>query len=220
MSPLSSWERVRVRAAVDGRNGVGWLHPTYHRARLTAVRLNKRTTYVRWYWIDRFLEFESGRYAKAIKNISLAEDHLHDHFSNYPMLPNSLVIEGMAQTGGLLVCEHSKFTEKVVLAKIPKIVFHGEAVPGDTLTYTTTVEYIRTEGAMVTATAYKGEALYAEGEIVFAHLNDSRLGSLFDPETFLRMMRLLGAFDVGHAADGSPLVPPEQLVKAAEGAKG
>ena len=35
---------------------------------------------MRWYWIDRFIEFESGRYAKAIKNISLAEDHLHDHF--------------------------------------------------------------------------------------------------------------------------------------------
>jgi 3-hydroxyacyl-[acyl-carrier-protein] dehydratase len=174
---------------------------------------------VRWYWIDRFLEFESGRFAKAVKNVSLAEDYLHDHFPYYPMLPHSLVIEGMAQTGGLLVCEHSQFTEKVVLAKIPKIVFYGEAVPGDTLIYTTTVEYIRNEGAMVTAKSYKGEELFAEGEIVFAHLNDARLGSLFDPETFLRMMRLLGAFDVGRAADGSPLVPPERLLKAAEGAK-
>ena len=64
---------------------------------------------MRWYWIDRFVEFESGRYAKAIKNISLAEDHLHDHFPYYPMIPNSLVIEGMAQTGGLLVCEHNQF---------------------------------------------------------------------------------------------------------------
>jgi hypothetical protein len=40
------------------------------------------------------------------------------------------------------------------------------------------------------------------------------LGSLFDPETFLRMMRLLGAYDVGHAADGSPLRPPKRLVEA------
>jgi 3-hydroxyacyl-[acyl-carrier-protein] dehydratase len=174
---------------------------------------------VRWYWIDRFLEFESGRYAKAVKNVSLAEDYLHDHFPFYPMLPNSLVIEGLAQTGGLLVCEHNQFTEKVVLAKIPKIIFYGEAVPGDTLIYTTTVEYIREGGAMVTAKAHKGDALYAEGEIVFAHLNDTRLGSLFDPETFLRMMRLLGAFDVGHAADGSQLAPPARLVQAAEGEK-
>jgi 3-hydroxyacyl-[acyl-carrier-protein] dehydratase len=172
---------------------------------------------MRWYWIDRFIEFESGRYAKAVKNISLAEDHVHDHFPYYPMIPNSLVIEGMAQTGGLLVCEHNQFNEKVVLAKIPKAVFHFAATPGETLVYTATVDYIREEGAMVTATSHKGDLLHAEAEIVFAHLNDPRLVSLFDPDTFLRMMRLLGAFDVGHAADGSPLVPPLRLVEAAEG---
>ncbi len=35
---------------------------------------------MRWYWIDRFIEFESGKRAKAVKNVSLAEEHLHDHF--------------------------------------------------------------------------------------------------------------------------------------------
>ena len=175
---------------------------------------------MRWYWIDRFLEFESARYAKAIKNISLAEEHLHDHFTNYPMIPNSLVMEGLAQTGGLLVYEHGQFAEKVILAKIPKAEFFCEAVPGDTLTYTTTIEYIKQEGAMVSATSHKGDELHAEAEIVFAHLNDSRTDSLFDPTVFLRMMRLLGAFDVGHAADGSPLLPPPRLLEAIESAEG
>ena len=171
---------------------------------------------MRWYWIDRFTEFESGRYAKAIKNISLAEDHLHDHCPSYPVIPNSLVIEGLAQTGGLLVCEYNQFAEKVVLAKVAKAEFYCEALPGDTLTYTTVIEYVKAEGAMITGTSYKGDVLHAEAEIVFAHLNDSRLGSLFDPETFLRMMRLLRAFDVGHAADGSRLVPPARLLIATE----
>jgi 3-hydroxyacyl-[acyl-carrier-protein] dehydratase len=174
---------------------------------------------MRWYWIDRFIEFESGRYAKAVKCISLAEEHLHDHFSFYPMIPNSLVIEGMAQTGGLLVSEHNQFSEKVVLAKIPKARFYCDAVPGDTLIYTTTIEYIKDEGAMVSATSYKGDILHAEAEIVFAHLNDPRLGTLFEPETFLRMMRMLGAFDVGHAADGSRLVPPPRLLNAVKSAQ-
>ncbi len=169
---------------------------------------------MRWYWIDRFLEFESGSRAKAVKNISLAEDHMHDHFPNYPMIPNSLVIEGMAQTGGLLVCEHKHFVEKVILAKIPKVRFYSEAVPGDSLTYTTTIEYMSDQGAMVSAVSHKGKELHAEAEIVFAHLNDPRLGPLFDPASFLRMMRLLGAYDVGHAADGSPLKPPPRLLKA------
>jgi 3-hydroxyacyl-[acyl-carrier-protein] dehydratase len=169
---------------------------------------------MRWYWIDRFIEFESGRYAKAIKCISLAEDHLHDHFSYYPMIPNSLVIEGMAQTGGLLVSEYSQFTEKVVLAKLPKARFYCDAVPGDTLTYTASIEYIRNEGAVVSATSHKGDILHAEVEFFFAHLNDQRVGSLFDPESFLRMMRILGAFEVGHAADGSQLTPPKKLLDA------
>ena len=168
---------------------------------------------MRWYWIDRFLAFESGRYATAIKNISLAEEHLHDHFTNYPMIPNSLVIEGLAQTGGLLVCEYNQFTEKVILARIPKAKFYCEAIPGDTLTYTATVEYIKEDGARISATSHKGDTLHAEVEIMFAHLNNSRLGTLFAPETFLRMMCLLGAFEVGHAADGSPLVPPPQLLE-------
>ena len=169
---------------------------------------------MRWYWIDRFLEFESGRFAKAVKNISLAEEHLHDHFPYHPIIPNSLVIEGMAQTGGLLVCEHGHFTEKVILAKIPKAQFYCEAGPGDTLTYSTTLEFINHGGAMVSATSYKGDRLHAEMEIVFAHLNDPRLDALFDPETFLRMMRMLGAFEVGHAADGSRLVPPPGLLRS------
>lgn len=173
---------------------------------------------MRWYWIDRFVEFESGKFAKAIKNVSLAEDHIHDHFPYYPMIPNALVIEGMAQTGGLLVCEHGHFRRKVVLAKVPKAVFHCEALPGDTLIYTAKIEYVRDEGSMVSTTSYKGDQLHAEAEIVFAHLNDDRLGSLFDPATFLRMMRLLGAFDVGVAADGSRLKPPAHLIESVQDA--
>lgn len=167
---------------------------------------------MRWYWIDRFIEFESGRYAKAIKNISLAEEHLHDHFPGYPVMPNSLIIEGMAQTGGLLLCEEGGFRRKVVLAKVPKVVFHCMAMPGDTLVYTATVESIRDDGAMVTATSHRGATLQAEIEIFFAHLNGGHQDkTLIEPRDFLRMMRLLKAYDVGRSADGSPLVEPPEL---------
>ncbi|MFZ5829594.1 MAG: 3-hydroxyacyl-ACP dehydratase FabZ family protein [Planctomycetota bacterium] len=163
---------------------------------------------MRWYWIDRFIEFHSGRYAKAVKNVSLAEEYLHDHFPYFPVLPASLVIEGLAQTGGLLVCEYNQFAEKVVLAKVPKASFHCEVTPGDTLIYTTVIESISPEGAKVCATSHKGDELHAEVEIVFAHLNDPKIGSLFDPESFLHMMRAFGAYRIGRAADGSPLRPP------------
>lgn len=164
---------------------------------------------MRWIWIDRFLEFDSGRRAVAIKNVSLAEDHLHDHFPGCPIMPNSLVVEGLAQTGGLLVGETSRFEQKVILAKIPKMTFHFPALPGDTLRYTTTIEYIQPAGAMVKAAAHVGDRLQAEGEIVFAHLDDShRARTLFEPKNFVFTMKLLGVFDVGRGADGGLLVEP------------
>lgn len=164
---------------------------------------------MRWYWIDRFIEFESGRRAKAVKNVTLAEDHLHDHFPGYPTMPNSLVIEGMAQTGGLLVCESTGFQEKVVLAKIARARFYDCARPGDTLIYTAIADDIRKDGAVVTATSHKQDRLQAEMSIFFAHLaDDYDEKTLFERQDMLKMMRILRAYDVGRAPDGSPLREP------------
>jgi 3-hydroxyacyl-[acyl-carrier-protein] dehydratase len=174
---------------------------------------------MRWFWIDRFTEFESGRQATAIKNVSLAEEHLHDHFPGAPLMPNSLIIEGMAQTGGLLVAEHSGFVERVVLAKLAKAKFHFAAVPGDTLTYQATIDDIHKDGAIVSTTSHVGSRLQAEAQIFFAHLSEEAAGkSLFDPASFLAMLRLLGIFDVGRDAQGRPLEVPAALMLAEQGA--
>ena len=58
---------------------------------------------MRWTWIDRFAAFESGKSAIAVKNLSLAEDHFADHFPGFPVMPAPLILEGLAQTGGILV---------------------------------------------------------------------------------------------------------------------
>lgn len=169
---------------------------------------------MRWIWIDRFLEFESARRAVAIKNVTLAEDHLHDHFPGYPVMPNSLIVEGLAQTGGLLVGEANQFEKKVILAKIPKAVFHFLVLPGDCLRYTATLEYLRDDGAMVTATSHVGDRLQAEMEIVFAHLSDEgRVKTLFEPKNFVFTMKLLGVFDVGRGSDGGKLHEPASLAR-------
>ena len=166
---------------------------------------------MRWFWIDRFIEFESGRRAKAVKNISLAEDHLHDHCPGYPLMPNSLVIEGVAQTAGLLICESTGFQEKVVLAKLSKAKFYGDARPGDSLIYTAVIDDIRKDGAMVTGTSHKNNELHAEMHIFFAHLDDAyRDKHLFEPGDLLKMMRNLRAYDIGVGPDGAPLREPEE----------
>ena len=89
---------------------------------------------MRWFWIDRFVEFERGKRAVAIKNVSIAEEHLHSQANSWPSMPHSLIIEGMAQTGGILVGEYGHFEERVVLAKVGKAEFAFPVFPGDTLT--------------------------------------------------------------------------------------
>lgn len=93
--------------------------------------------------------------------------------------------------------------------------FFGSALPGDVLTYTAEVEYIKKDGAMVTGTVHRDGVLFAKMELVFAHLStghEDRI--LFEPTTFLKMMRMLGAFEIGHAADGGPLVEPARLLES------
>ena len=90
---------------------------------------------MRWIWIDRFVDFQSGKSARAVKNLSLAEDHFRDHFPGYPVMPAALILEGLAQTGGILVGEVNNFQEKVVLAKVPRAVFHREMLAGEQLIY-------------------------------------------------------------------------------------
>lgn len=159
---------------------------------------------MRWIWIDRFVEFQSGVSAKAIKNVTLAEEHLHDHFPGFPVMPASLITEGLAQTGGLLLGEASQFRHIVVLAKIPKITFHGWACPGDTLIYSATLLDAREDGGIVDCKAHVGERLVADAEIVFAHLGPTGPNTI-DQKNFVFTMKLLGVFDVGKAGTGAAI---------------
>jgi 3-hydroxyacyl-[acyl-carrier-protein] dehydratase len=150
---------------------------------------------MRWIWIDRFESFESGKAARAIKNLSLAEDHFADHFPGYPVMPASLIIEGLAQTGGILVGEVNEFKEKVVLAKVPKAVFHREAFAGQTLIYEAEILHLRPEGAAVAGRALVDGHLVADVEIFFAHLDQNRSQQLFGEHNFVfgsEMRYLLG----------------------------
>ncbi|MEE9295043.1 MAG: 3-hydroxyacyl-ACP dehydratase FabZ family protein [Phycisphaerae bacterium] len=97
---------------------------------------------MRWIWIDRFTEFVSGSHGTALKNVTLGEDYLSGHFPGYPVLPPTLMIEGMAQTAGILVGEARGFADNVILAKIREARFSDYAVPGDQLLYHARIESI------------------------------------------------------------------------------
>jgi 3-hydroxyacyl-[acyl-carrier-protein] dehydratase len=150
---------------------------------------------MRWLWIDRFTEFTSKRSATAIKNLSRAEDLFRDHFPGYPVMPGSLLLEGLAQTGGILVGEANDFKEKVVLAKISNARFHREVLAGAQVTFGVELIDLRPEGATIQGKVTQGTELVAEAEIMFAHLDQARSNQLFGDQNFVfsgELKKLLG----------------------------
>lgn len=140
---------------------------------------------MRWIWFDRFEEFVPGERAVSVKNVTLAEDHLHDHFPGFPIQPTSLMIEGMAQTAGILVGHARDFTEKVILAKIKRAVFHELVRPGDQIRFHAKIEQI-TEAAAVTSGQIRcGENLIGEIDLVFSHIDQNLSGQEFPEENFV-----------------------------------
>jgi 3-hydroxyacyl-[acyl-carrier-protein] dehydratase len=165
------------------------------------------TSKMRWIWIDRFLEFHPGKSARALKNLSLAEDYFADHVPGYPIMPAALILEGLAQTAGILVGEANDFREKVVLAKVPWARFPREATAGDQLIYDVELLHLRPEGAAVQGRASVNGEIVAETEIFFAHLDQSRSQQLFGDHNFVfsgELKHLLGLAKVmANRAEGA-----------------
>ena len=140
---------------------------------------------MRWIWIDKFVEFNSGRNAAAIKNVTLAEEHLHDHFPGFPIMPECLMIEAMAQTAGILVGEAQKFQEKVILAKIKKAVFFDFVKPGDTIRLEAKIDSIAPEAASTSGKITRSEKMIAEIDLMFSHIDQNLAGKQFPKENFV-----------------------------------
>ena len=140
---------------------------------------------MRWIWIDKFVEFTPKTSATALKNVSLAEEHLHDLYPAFPIVPHSLIIEGMAQTAGILVGEARNFAEKVILAKIGRATFHRLVRPGETILFHATIDQLSEVGASITGmVACAGEKV-AEIEMMFSHIDNNLAGKNFPEHNFV-----------------------------------
>ncbi len=175
---------------------------------------------MRWMWIDQIVDFEAESRMVAIKNVSLAEEHLHDHFAAdakhpdaQPIMPACFIVEGMAQTAGILVGSVHRFREKVILAKVQKAVLHREVSPGQTLRYTATLDRIDTAGAATTGTVEcRGHGPNDDSwqhigdiELMFSHIDQNIAGLKFPEENFVfsdnfrTILRAAGLEDLAEA---------------------
>lgn len=154
---------------------------------------------MRWLWIDRIVDYEPGKRLVAVKLVSLAEDHLHDHFPAdpdaglppMPIHPMSLIIEGMAQTAGILVGSVNEFREKVILAKVGKAEMSCDISPGQAIRYDATIERIDRSGASTTGTVSRRKAEARDWEpvgaidLMFSHIDQNFSGLAFPKANFV-----------------------------------
>ncbi len=117
--------------------------------------------------------------------MTLAEEHLHDLYPDFPVVPHSLIVEGMAQTAGILVGEARNFAEKVILAKIGRATLHRLVRPGDTIAFHATIDQLSEQGASITGRVTCGQHTVAEIELMFSHIDQNLAGLRFPEHNFV-----------------------------------
>ena len=123
--------------------------------------------------VDRVVEFEAHKRVLAYKNVSINEPYFNGHFPGHPVMPGVLVIEALAQAGGILTqLSHQSGTEGKLfyLVKIDGAKFSRMVVPGDKLELEVTLKRVIRNMAMYTCIARVDGEQAACAEILCAEV--------------------------------------------------
>ena len=126
--------------------------------------------------IDRVIDLVRKQRIVAIKNVSINEPFFAGHFPNMPIMPGVLIVEAMAQAGGvLLLTEYEDRNEKLVLfTGIERARFRRPVVPGDQLRIEVQVKVWRGTAGRMEGKAYVGDKLVAEANVSCRLVDRSR----------------------------------------------
>jgi len=118
--------------------------------------------------IDRIIEIEGTRRVVGIKNVTINEPYFQGHYPGNPIMPGVLVIEALAQIGGVLLSQKLEHKGKVaVLLTLDKVKFRRAVRPGDQLILEAEAIRVRSSTGHVKGRARVGADLVAEAEIKF-----------------------------------------------------
>jgi beta-hydroxyacyl-ACP dehydratase FabZ len=118
--------------------------------------------------VDRILEMEPGKRAVGLKNVTINEDFFNGHFPSQAIMPGVLIIEAMAQVGGVLMLSVPELRDTIpVIARIDNVRFRRPVVPGDTLVTEVNVLYFRNRVGKVTLEGRVDGNIVAEAEMHF-----------------------------------------------------
>lgn len=120
--------------------------------------------------VDRIIEYVPGKRAVGLKNVTFNEPHFQGHFPGRPMMPGVMIVEAMAQVGGIVLIQLPEVEGGLfVFAGIDKVRFRRPVVPGDQLIMTTELISIKRRrfGKMQARAVVDGQRV-AEGELLFS----------------------------------------------------
>jgi 3-hydroxyacyl-[acyl-carrier-protein] dehydratase len=134
------------------------------------------STDVRHYHVDRIITLERGRRAVGVRSVALSDDVFADHFPGNPVLPGVYVVEGLAQTAGILLWETTNRARVAVMTTVDRARFSSFARPGDLLQLAVELEALEQSAAIVRGEATAGNRRISTARLTF---------SLQDPEQLI-----------------------------------
>ncbi|RCJ34704.1 3-hydroxyacyl-[acyl-carrier-protein] dehydratase FabZ [Nostoc minutum NIES-26] len=123
--------------------------------------------------VDKIIDYVPGKLAIGVKNVTVNEPQFQGHFPGRPLMPGVLIVEAMAQVGGIVLKQLPGFEDGLfVFAGIDKVRFRRQVVPGDQLVMTVELLTVKQRrfGKMQARAEVDGQ-LAAEGELMFSLIN-------------------------------------------------
>lgn len=122
--------------------------------------------------VDRIIELEPMKRAVGIKNVTMTEAHFQGHFPGNPIMPGVLILEAMAQVGGVAMLYPEENRGKIALfGGMENIKFRKPTVPGDQLKMVAELIKVRGQFGKLHAEAFVDDQLVAQGDFTFALKN-------------------------------------------------
>ncbi|WP_375474448.1 3-hydroxyacyl-ACP dehydratase FabZ [uncultured Nostoc sp.] len=120
--------------------------------------------------VDKIIDYVPDEKAVGVKNVTINEPHFQGHFPERPLMPGVLIVEAMAQVGGIVLTQMSSVAGGLfVFAGIDKVRFRRQVVPGDQLVMTVELLWVKQRrfGKMQGRAEVDGQ-LACEGELMFS----------------------------------------------------
>ncbi|SDX04839.1 3-hydroxyacyl-ACP dehydratase FabZ [Paenibacillus sp. CF384] len=118
--------------------------------------------------VDRILEIDEGKKAVGIKNVTINEPYFLGHFPDYPVMPGVLIVEALAQVGGIVMSKGESSQTIGLLTGIDNCRFGQQVKPGDQLLLTFDVTRIKGQIVKGKGVAMVNNEMVCEAEIMFA----------------------------------------------------